>query len=104
MVSFMENKSKRPGNNYSKYYFGIDKRNDKTMLTTSSRKIAMFLNVSRITIYRHLKASNYYICDEYVIGATDIMIKQDKGNYRQFRDETSLMRELRRQIKDQNNQ
>lgn len=100
----MENKSKRPGNNYSKYYFGIDKISGKTMLTTSSRKISIFLNVSRITIYRHLKDSNYYICDEYVIGTTDIMIKQDKGNYRQFRDETSLMRELRRQIKEQNNQ
>ena len=100
----MDKTIKQPKNNYSKYYFGVNRINGRTMLTTSSRKIALFLNVSRITIYRNTKNSPYYICDDYILGVTDMLVKQDKGNYRQFRDETSLMRELRQQIKEQNNQ
>lgn len=96
----MNNKSTLPKNNYTKYYTGIDLITGQTILTTSMNKLSAFLSITRITVYRKLNGHTFYVGPKYIISVTDMLVKQDKGDYRRFRDNTSIMREAQSQIRE----
>ena len=89
-----------PKSNIRKYYFGINLINGMTIITTSTYKLCSFLNISRATYNRHLKTSSYYVCDKYIIGITDDIIKQDKGSYKRMREMNSIFIDSHRQHRE----
>ena len=97
----MSNSDKLPKNNYLKYYSGINIITGKTILTTSINKLSKFLSITRVTVYRNMKNRSYYICSNYIISISNSIEKQDKGNYRQFKDDNSYLKELRQLAREQ---
>ena len=91
---------KPPTKNYLRYYFGFDILSGKTIVTTSSKKLSEFLDISRATVSRNLSKQSYYTSLKYIIGVSTSLERQDKGNYKQFKDDTSLMRESRQLLRD----
>lgn len=97
----MANTNKLPKKNYLKYYSGINLVTGRTILTTSINKLSLFLSITRVTVYRNMKDKSYYICPNYIISISDIIEKQDKGNYKQFKDDNSYLREIRQLAREQ---
>lgn len=84
-----------PRNNYTKYYTGIDLVTGQTILTTSISKMSAFLSITRVTAYRKLKGHTFYVGPKYIICVSTTLVKQDKGDYRRFKDDTAQFREFR---------
>jgi len=91
---------KLPKSNTLRYYFGIRLSDGETIVTTSGKKLSDFVGVSRITITRALKDRKHSINKGYIIGVSTELLRQNKGNRRQFNKDTSLLREARQQIRE----
>jgi DNA-binding MurR/RpiR family transcriptional regulator len=86
--------AKQPKSNHLKYYFGVKLIDGSTIVTTSARKLAEFIGVSRVTVSRYLSKSQYRSTQDYIMGVSDLLVRQDKGDRRQFRRNVANYQEL----------
>jgi DeoR/GlpR family transcriptional regulator of sugar metabolism len=86
--------------NRLKYYFGVRMTDGKCIITTSGTQLSAHLGVSRATIYRSLKDSEYAVTTKYIVGYTDHLARQHKGDRRQLRQNISMYSELKNKLSE----
>ncbi len=85
---------KSPKSNYSRYYFGVRYDDGRSIVTTSSKKLSLFIGISKSTITKRLGKAAYYSTPRYIIGVSDSLVRQDKGNRAQLKANVSNFRDV----------